>query len=44
MDQEWTDTTDALNFYNQVIGAESATNPRVNLNFLGVIRHKKYCT
>jgi hypothetical protein len=44
MDQEWTDTTVALNFYNLVIGAESATNPRVNLNFLGVIRHKKYCT
>jgi hypothetical protein len=27
MYQEWTDTTDALNFNNLVIGAESATKP-----------------
>jgi hypothetical protein len=29
MDQESTDTTEALNFDNLAIGAESATNPIV---------------
>jgi hypothetical protein len=38
MDQECIDTTDALNFNNLAIGAESATNPIVKkllmLNYL----------